>query len=172
MTTDPAAARSPLVVIVDYDPLWPARYREQELAIRSALGDRARLVEHAGSTSVPGLAAKPVIDIVLAVTDPVDEDAYVPDLEAIGYEFRFREPHWWEHRLLRRTDPAVNLHVFAAGCEEVGRMLAFRDRLRTDPADRELYERAKRELAKRDWAVVQDYADAKTDVVTDILTRA
>jgi len=165
-------SNEPIVVIFDYDPRWPALYEEQERVIRGALGERARVVEHAGSTSVPGLAAKPIIDIVLAVPDSVDEAAYVPDLEAAGYEFRFREPDWYEHRFLRRTDPKVNLHVFTEGCEEIDTMLAFRDWLRADEADRGLYERTKRELAERDWAVVQDYADAKTDIVHEIVARA
>jgi GrpB-like predicted nucleotidyltransferase (UPF0157 family) len=161
----------PVVVIVDYDPQWPLWYQSQELRIRAALGDRVRLIEHAGSTSVPGLAAKPLIDIVLAVPDSADEPAYAPDLESLGYELRIREPDWYEHRLFRHSDPAVNLHVFPAGCEEIGRMLAFRDRLRTNAADRDLYERTKRDLAARDWNTIQDYADAKTAVVTQILTH-
>ena len=133
---------------------------------------RALLVEHAGSTSVPHLAAKPIIDIVLAVPDSPDEDDYVPALEAAGYRLRIREPDWFEHRLLKKADPSANLHVFSAGCEEIDRMLAFRDQLRTNEADRELYERTKRELAARKWAYVQDYADAKTEVVEEIVARA
>lgn len=159
------------MVIYEYDPRWPLQYQEQERRIRSALGDRALLVEHCGSTSVPGLAAKPILDIVLAVADTVDEDAYVPDLEAVGYELTIREPDWFEHRLFKGTDPKVNLHVFSAGCEEIGRMLGFRDHLRADVSDRELYERTKRELATHDWPTVQHYADAKTTIVTRILSR-
>ena len=74
--------------------------------------------------------------------------------------------------MLKKADPSVNLHVFSAGCEEIDRMLAFRDHLRTNEADRELYERTKRELASRHWAYVQDYADAKSEVVEEIITRA
>jgi GrpB-like predicted nucleotidyltransferase (UPF0157 family) len=128
-------------------------------------------IDHVGSTSVPGLAAKPLIDINLVVPDTTDEDAYVPKLEAIGYELRVREPDWYEHRMLRGHDPPVNLHVFPPNCEEVERMRRFRDHLRTNDADREFYERTKRELAAQEWKYVQNYADAKTTVVKEILGR-
>ena len=150
----------------------PALYEREAARIRSLLGDRVRLLEHAGSTSVPGLAAKPIIDIELAVPDSADEPAYVPDLEAGGYVLRGREPDWFEHRLFKGTDPAVNLHVFTEGSPEIDRTLAFRDRLRTDEDDRRLYEATKRELAARDWVYVQDYADAKDEIVAAILGRA
>ncbi len=159
------------VELEDYDPEWPELYRLEEGKIRSALGERALRVEHAGSTSVPGLAAKPVIDIVLEVADTNDEPAYVPGLEEAGYVLRIREPDWFEHRLLKGIDPSVNLHVFPSGCPEVERMMGFRDHLRGNEADRELYERAKRELAARTWEHVQNYADAKSEVVQAILGR-
>jgi GrpB-like predicted nucleotidyltransferase (UPF0157 family) len=160
------------VELAEYDPGWPALYRREEGKIRGALGERALLVEHAGSTSVPGLAAKPVIDVVLEVADTTDEAAYVPALEAAGYVLRIREPEWFEHRLLKGDDPSVHLHVFPAGCSEVERMLRFRDHLRADDADRELYERTKRELAGQTWEHVQHYADAKSEVVEQIMGRA
>ena len=133
---------------------------------------KALLVEHAGSTSVPGLAAKPIIDIVLVVADSSDETSYVPELETAGYVLRIREPDWFEHRCFKGPDTNVNLHTFSDGCEEVATMLAFRDRLRADDADRRLYEDAKRELAAREWKYVQNYADAKSEVVQAILARA
>jgi GrpB-like predicted nucleotidyltransferase (UPF0157 family) len=160
------------VVIADYDPVWPRWFERAAEQIRAALGDKVLQLDHVGSTSVPSLAAKPLIDINLVVADTTDEDAYVPSLEAIGYELRVREPDWFEHRLLRGYDPPVNLHVFPKGCEEVERMLRFRDRLRTHPEDRELYERTKRELAAQEWKYVQNYADAKSAVVAEILGRA
>ena len=160
------------VVLVEYDPAWPRFFAREEARIRGALGDAALQVEHAGSTSIPGLAAKPIVDIVLVVPDSADEPAYVPALEAAGYVLRIREPDWYEHRALKGTDPRVNLHVFSAGCPEVERMLLFRDHLRRDARDRDLYERTKRELAQRDWKYVQHYADAKSDVVAEILERA
>ena len=161
------------VVLADPDPAWTAAAAELVVEARRALGPVALLLEHVGSTAVPGLPAKPVLDLVLGVEDPADEASYVPSLEGIGYELYVREPEWHEHRLLRRAGPpAVNLHVFAARSTEVERMLAFRDRLRSDPDDRALYARTKQELARRTWAYVQDYADAKSAVVEEILGRA
>jgi GrpB-like predicted nucleotidyltransferase (UPF0157 family) len=159
------------VRLAEHDPSWAARYAELAGAVREALGERVLLLEHCGSTSVPGLAAKPVIDMLLLVADPADEAAYVPDLEAAGFPFRLREPEWHEHRLFRRVDPRANLHVFGPGSPEAERMLLFRDRLRDHPEERDAYERAKRELAEQTWEQVQDYADAKSDVVEGIIAR-
>jgi GrpB-like predicted nucleotidyltransferase (UPF0157 family) len=160
------------IEIREYDPEWPRLYAREEARIRSVLGDRVVRVEHAGSTSVPGLPAKPIVDIVLEVPDSSDESTYAPDLEAAGYELRIREPDWFEHRVFKGPDTDVNLHVFTAGCEEVDRMLRFRDWLRANEADRELYLNAKRDLAARDWSYVQQYADAKSAVVQEIMGRA
>src|SRR5919204_1468085 len=159
------------IVIADYDPEWPHWFESAAERIRAALGDKVLELEHVGSTSVPGLPAKPLIDVNLVVADTTDEAAYVPPLEAIGYVLRWREPDWFEHRMLRGSDPPVNLHVFNPGCEEVEKMRRFRDHLRTNDADRELYERTKRELAAQEWKYVQNYADAKSAVVQDILSR-
>jgi GrpB-like predicted nucleotidyltransferase (UPF0157 family) len=156
----------------DYDPRWPERYAEHAARVRVALGRRAVRIEHVGSTSVPGLVAKPIIDIVLEVADSGEEAAYVRDLEACGYVLRIREPEWFEHRLFKTADQDVNLHVFPAGCSETERMVRFRDWLRSNAADRELYVKAKRELAAHDWKYMQQYADAKTDVIEQIMTRA
>lgn len=160
------------ILLAEYDPDWPRLYQRDEEQIRAALGNRALEIEHVGSTSVPGLAAKPVIDIVLVVADSANESAYVPDLEAAGYGLRIREPDWFEHRLLKGPDTNVNLHVFSRACSEVRVILSFRDWLRANDADRELYERAKRDLAAQDWKYVQNYADAKTAVVVEINERA
>ena len=159
------------IVVADYDPQWPQWFEQAAERIRGALGDTVLLLEHVGSTSVPGLPAKPLIDINLVVADTTDEVAYVPRLEEIGYVLRIREPDWFEHRLLRGYDPPVNLHVFPPDCEEVERMRSFRDHLRTNEADRTLYERTKRELAAKEWKYVQNYADAKSEIVRDILSR-
>ncbi len=160
------------IVIADYDPIWPHWYESAAFRIRAALGDKVLQLDHVGSTSVRGLPAKPLIDINMAVADTTDEDAYVPPLEAIGYELRVREPDWHEHRLLRGFDPPVNLHVFNPGCEELDRTVHFRDWLRTHEDDRELYARTKRELADKRWKYVQNYADAKSEVIQEILARA
>lgn len=140
--------------------------------IRSVLGDRLLRIEHVGSTSVPELAAKPRLDLLLVVASSADEAAYVPALEAAGYVLRIREPQWHEHRLLTGLDTDVNLHVFSPGCPEIERMLRFRNWLRENKPDRDLYACTKRELARRDWKYTQEYADAKTAVVEEILARA
>ena len=160
------------VHLAEPDPGWPVTGARLVRQVRDALGPLAVVVAHAGSTSVPGLAAKPVIDLVLGVPDPTDEATYVPALEDLGFALRIREPEWREHRLLRHTEPDANLHVFASGDDEIGRMLAFRDHLRRDARDRATYEQTKRELAARTWGHVQDYADAKSDVVADVMSRA
>ncbi|MFQ6395859.1 GrpB family protein [Nocardia sp. KC 131] len=167
------------VIVEDYNPEWPTWYSQGEAALRAALGTLALRIEHTGSTSVPGLAAKPIIDILLVIPDTADEATYIPALEAIGYTLRIREPDWYQHRcLIRRTELgapwSVNLHVFSPepGAPEIERILAFRDWLRTHDGDRTYYERIKRELAQQDWNFVQHYANAKSDVVEEILSRA
>ncbi len=160
------------ILIVEYDPQWPELFAREAGGIRSALGDRALRIEHVGSTSVPGLAAKPVIDLLLAVADSAQEEAYAPLLEAAGYGLQIREPGWNEHRLFKGPDTDINLHVFSSTCPEIERMLLFRDWLRGHAADRDLYARAKRALARKEWREVQEYADAKTEVVAEIMGRA
>ena len=160
------------VLVVDYDPEWPRLFQREAGRVQTALGDQVVSIEHVGSTSVPGLAAKPRIDMLLVVADSADESAYVPALEAAGYVLHIREPDWYEHRMFNGPDIAVNLHVLSLGCPEIERMLLFRDWLRDNSSDRQLYERTKRELARRDWKYVQNYADAKTAVVEEILARA
>ncbi len=160
------------VTLVEYDPTWKVVFEDLAIRIDGALGADIIALHHAGSTSVPGLAAKPVIDLVLEVADSAAEDAYVPALEAAGFTFAHREPDWFEHRLLKFAAPKANLHVFSAQCPETARMIAFRDHLRRDATDRALYESTKRALAAQTWQVVQDYADAKSEVVAEIMSRA
>lgn len=116
--------------------------------------------------------AKPIIDILLGVPDSSDESTYVPRLERAGYVLRIREPSWFEHRLFKGRDTDINLHVFSDRCTEIQRMLLFRDWLRANTTDRELYQRVKQELAQRTWKYTQNYADAKTAVVDEIITHA
>lgn len=164
------------VVIEDYNPAWPTWFAADRTLITDAIGDIALSVEHTGSTSVPGLPAKPIIDILLQVSDSADESTYVPRLEAVGFTLRIREPEEMEHRVLyRRGAPHdVNLHVYspvhAAG--EIARILAFRDWLRTHDDDRDRYAATKRELSKKDWKFVQNYADAKTAIIEEIIAKA
>ena len=177
MTSGPEFVRPPRVHrgpihLAPADPAWPRQYAEVEARIIQALGPVAVVVEHVGSTSVPGLDAKPFLDVLLLVPDPAEESAYVPQLEAAGFLLHVREPDWHQHRFFRAHDPEVQVHVFAVGSDEAERMLAFRDHLRTDDADRALYLATKRRLATQSWTRIQDYADAKSDVVEEILARA
>jgi GrpB-like predicted nucleotidyltransferase (UPF0157 family) len=165
------------VVVADYDPRWPRWFEEEADKIRTALGSGAVGIEHVGSTSVPGLPAKPIIDISLVVADSSQEDAFLPALEAAGHWLRVREPEWHEHRCLysrvgKGQSRDVNLHVFTVGCAEDERCRVFRDWLRTHPDDLALYRDTKRELSRTDWKFVQDYADAKTPVIAGIMARA
>jgi GrpB-like predicted nucleotidyltransferase (UPF0157 family) len=159
---------------VEYDEAWPGLFAREEFRIRSILGERVVRLEHTGSTSVPGLAAKPVIDITMTVADVLDEPAYAPDLETAGYRLviREQEPEWYDHRVFKGPDTNINLHVFSAGSVELERMVGFRDWLRTHDDDRALYEATKRDLVKREWKYVQNYADAKGEVVEAIAARA
>lgn len=158
--------------IVDCDPHWPEIFRRESDRIKGALGSRALRIEHTGSTSVPGLAAKPVVDMLLVVADSADEDSYVPDLEGIGYVLRIREPGWHQHRMFKGNGPETNLHVFSSGCPEISHILLFRDWLRSNAADRDLYARTKAELSEKEWKYFQNYADAKSTVIEEILERA
>src|ERR1700722_955356 len=160
------------IELMDYDAQWPALFIREANRVRATLGERVLMLEHVGSTSVPGLAAKPIIDMILAVADSADETAYVPAMESAGYVLHIREPEWHQHRLFKGPDTNINLHVYSFGCPEMDKMLMFRDWLRSNDADRELYERTKRELANQTWKYVQNYADAKTSVVDEIVIRA
>jgi GrpB-like predicted nucleotidyltransferase (UPF0157 family) len=163
------------VVIEDYNPAWPSWFAADRALILSALGDAVLSVEHTGSTSVPGLPAKPIIDILLQVPDSADESSYVPQLEAVGFALRIREPEGMEHRVLyRRGEPHdVNVHVYSPihAAPEITRILAFRNWLRTHDDDRDRYAATKRELSKKDWKFVQNYADAKTEIIEEILAK-
>ena len=158
------------VEIVAYNPCWPARYRALADDIRSALGAAALAIEHVGSTAVPGLAAKDVIDIDLTVADPRTEQAYLPILRDIGYRLTVREPNWHQHRCLRHDDPRVNLHVFGPDCPETIRHRMFRDWLSCHPDDRIRYEQAKRSAVPGDGHVM-DYNARKQPVIREIYDR-
>jgi GrpB-like predicted nucleotidyltransferase (UPF0157 family) len=160
------------IQLMEYSAEWPALFIREAQRVRATLGDRVLMLEHVGSTSVPGLAAKPIIDMILALADSADEPAYVPAMESAGYVLHIREPEWHQHRLFKGPDTKVNLHVYSFGCPEMDKMLMFRDWLRSNDADRELYERTKRGLAKQTWKYTQNYADAKTAVVEEIVARA
>jgi GrpB-like predicted nucleotidyltransferase (UPF0157 family) len=158
------------IVIAEPDPEWPQRYAAHADEIRAALGRQVLDLEHVGSTSVPGLHAKDVIDIDLTVADPSAEDVYLPPLERVGYELTVREPGWHEHRALRLAAPRVNLHVFGPDCPEVIRHRMFRDWLTTHPDDLALYAQAKR-AAVPGGGTVMDYNRRKEAVIREIYDR-
>lgn len=171
----PGCGPEPGIDVVDPDPGWPAAYDGVAARIRAALGWRVLDLQHVGSTSVPGLPAKPVIDIDLIVADPDHEDAYVPALTRAGFELRVREPWWFGHRVLRHDDPRCNLHVFGLDSPEPVKHRIFRDWLRGNDGDRDLYARAKRtaaEAANSAGEHVMQYNARKQDVVREIYQRA
>jgi GrpB-like predicted nucleotidyltransferase (UPF0157 family) len=160
------------IKIVDYNPDWPNTFLKHSRTIAAAIGGSLLRIEHIGSTSVPRLAAKPIIDILVVVPDSADESAYLPQLEAAGYILRVREPDWNEHRMLRTPEKDVHIHVYSAGCGEIRRNLVFRDRLRNHTGDRRRYEQSKRELAAKEWSDMNAYAEAKAPVIESIIAAA
>lgn len=157
------------ISVVEYDEDWPLRFEHLRGVVEAALGSKALAVEHIGSTSVEGLAAKPVVDMLLTVAGVEHEDAYVPPLEEAGFVLRVREPG---HRMLRTPSRDVHLHVYEPADQAVVDYLDLRDWLRESTADRALYAATKRDLAQQAWFDMNDYADAKSDVIQDILGRA
>ena len=163
---------APNIVVVDYDPTWPERFHQEAERIWTALGGTVRRIEHIGSTSVPDLAAKPIVDILLVVDNSGDETSYAPVLGRAGYVLRVREKDFHEHRMFRTATKDVHVHVYSPDSPEIDRYLLLRDRLRVNKEDRKLYARTKRELAERDWPSMQHYAEAKTEIIEEILVRA
>jgi GrpB-like predicted nucleotidyltransferase (UPF0157 family) len=164
------------IEVAEYDERWPADFDRIAHAIRAALGDRVLELHHVGSTSVPGLPAKPVIDVDLVVADPADEASYIPDLDVAGFVHAIREPWWHEHRLLKRREPECFLHVFGPDCPEVIRHLMFRDWLVEHADDRQLYAEAKRAAAtemnaRPGGGTGMDYNRYKEPVVQAIYER-
>lgn len=159
------------LTLSEYDDHWPAIYLEHRRRISAALEsiDVDIAIEHIGSTSVPGLAAKPIIDIVIAVADITAEENYLGPLLAAGYELRVREPG---HRLVRTPSRDVHVHIYERGASAIDEYLLLRDHLRSNADDRALYEQTKRALMSRRWDDMNDYADAKTDVIAAIKKRA
>lgn len=172
LTVGELKAHNAPITIMEYDPTWPELFEREAKRLGSLLGSKALQIEHVGSTSVPGLCAKPIIDILLVVEDSADESSYIPQLEAAGYILRIREPEWFEHRMFKGPDTDINLHVFSIGASEIDRMLRFRDWLRSNKVDRDKYAQVKQSLAKNNWRHVQHYADAKTSIIKEIMERA
>ncbi len=159
------------VVVAPPDPQWSADFRRIESRIRAVLGDRVLDIEHVGSTSVPDLWAKPLIDVDLTVADSADEAAYVPAMEAAGFLLRAREPEWEEHRMFRGAEPTSNVHVWSPGAVEPRRTAVFRDWMRDHADDRAAYADLKRALATQGFTDVMDYNTAKGGLIYDIYER-
>src|SRR4051794_40658738 len=165
-------SRAPaLVEVVAPDATWAESYAVARGRIRTALGERVLAVAHVGSTAVPGLWAKPTIDIALTVAESADEGAWLPDLEAAGFELLIREPDWEEHRMVRGRAPASNVHVFSSGAREPRRLVMFRDWLRTHPDDRDRYAAVKRDVAARGFTDGMLYNNAKAGFVYDLYEK-
>lgn len=162
------AELSEKIILHEYDPQWKLLFQYEKARIENALCGKEIIVEHVGSTSVPGLCAKPIIDILLLVPNSADETYYVRLLQDAGYVLRIREPEWFEHRMFKGKSLEVNLHVFSIGCKEADRMIDFRDWLIAHEDDSRLYANTKKHLATKDWKYVQEYADAKSEVVKEI----
>ncbi len=171
----PGQAPTTDVAIVPHDPAWTTVYEQLAAELRAVLGAGVLALEHVGSTSIPGLDAKPIIDIDLTVADNNDEPAYVPLLTQQGFTHLLREPWWYGHRLLIRDDPRANLHVWSPDCPEAARHVIFRDWLTSHPDDRLLYVDAKRQAAEQINAVggtTNDYNAHKQAVIREIYARA
>lgn len=160
------------IVLSTYRPEWRAQFDRHKSIVAEALGARALGIEHIGSTAVVGLAAKPIVDMLLIVADSGDEASYLPELQARGYQLRVREPAFEQHRMLRTAERDVHLHVFSEDASEIERYLRFRDRLRNSPQDRQRYQDLKQRLAAQDWADMNAYADAKAELIECILAAA
>lgn len=183
-TTPPPPGASPFIAgapeprpieILEYDPAWPLLAAEVIDRLRAALGMRALRIDHVGSTSVPRLPAKPVIDIDVTLADTADEPGWLPLLENAGFTLTIREPWWCGHRLVKADAPDANVHLFGPESPEQWRHTIFRDWLRSDAADRELYARTKREAAGAATAageLVMDYNQRKQQVIREIYGRA
>lgn len=157
------------IQIVEYDGQWPLKFEKHANIIKDALGNVALAVEHIGSTSVVGLAAKPIIDLLLIVKDSSDEHNYLKTLQNVGYQLRVREPDFHEHRMFRTVKKDVHIHVLSQGSSEIDRYLAFRNRLRANEVDRKEYETTKRKLSSVEWKDMNEYATAKTQIVERII---
>lgn len=168
------------IAIVESNPAWPQRFLDTKTRIAAELGSTAVAIFHTGSTSVPGLPAKDIIDIDLVVKDVMDEDSYVEPLERLGFRFLLREPAWHQHRFFvdegdRAGAYPINLHVFGPDCPEVERHRIFREWLSKTPEDLLLYAAVKRECAAAAEIAgesMQEYTVRKDKVVGEILNRA
>jgi len=164
--------RNEPVVVVDYDPIWPRRFVEISTRLAGVLGARAVRIDHVGSTSVPGLAAKPIVDVQISVPDVDDEAAYLSLIKAQGFELRWIEPG---HRYLRPPPDLPRLwqvHVCTVGSDWERVHLLFRDYLRSHPGAAGEYAALKRQLAAEHRRDPIAYNDAKGPWIEGVLRVA
>jgi GrpB-like predicted nucleotidyltransferase (UPF0157 family) len=163
------------IEIVEPNPKWAASFTLIAQRIQAALGSRALVIEHVGSTSIPNLPAKDIIDVDLVVADPTDEESYVQDLEDAGFQFLIREPKWYEHRFFGLDEPYANIHVFGPGAAELTRHRIFKQWLLNHEDDLVRYAEMKRAVAAESRVsneTMDQYCVRKNPIVRDILDRA
>ena len=165
-----------LIVIEDYNPQWPHMYEAEKERIVGATGHLLAGIEHIGSTSVPGLAAKPIVDVMPAVRSEVDLDLTIAPMTALGYDYVTKYEHVIPFRRLfakrrPRHPSAFNVHVVPYACDWWTNDIAFRNYLRAHPEIAGAYEQLKRALAPR-FENVNDYAMAKTEFIKAIKATA
>lgn len=161
--------------VVPADPSWPAQFALVKSRIEAALGSQVTAVDHVGSTSVPDMIAKPVIDIDVTVANIQDESTYALALEDAGFQFILRDPSWNQHRLFYGYEPPANVHVFGPESKELIRHAAMRDWLKEHPEDRKIYADIKIKASKEaieNGEDVNQYNDRKSAVLQEILARA
>jgi GrpB-like predicted nucleotidyltransferase (UPF0157 family) len=160
------------IVMVDYDPVWPEQFQGLGTRLRAALGSLALRIDHIGSTSVPGLAAKPILDVQISVVALELVEAYRPALESVGFHWRADNPERTKRYFREAVGPRIHIHVRAAGSWGKQFALLMRDYLRTHPDEAGSYAALKRELAERFGADRQAYTDAKDPFIWALMFRA
>lgn len=164
------------VSVVEYRPEWPRVFEDEKKVVEAALGGVAARVEHVGSTAVAGLAAKPVIDIMVGLEDFSTADSLVPKIQALGYEYVQKYEDVMPFRRFFLKDRGGvrthQIHMVGTDTEFWERTLLFRDYLRQNPGVAAAYAALKKELAQREWEHVNDYAGAKTEFIRGVEREA
>ncbi|MDR3503580.1 MAG: bifunctional GrpB family protein/GNAT family N-acetyltransferase [Legionella sp.] len=161
-----------LINVLPYDSHWPEQFTEEAQSIQKALGANCIEIHHIGSTAVPGLAAKPIIDMIPVVLDITQVDAMNPLMAALGYEVK-GESGMLFRRFFQKgdTQPSFNVHVFEQGSSEIERHVKFRDWMRAHPEDRDAYAQLKQDLAQLHPDDLSAYCFGKEDFVSRIDKR-
>lgn len=164
------------VTIVEYRPEWTDMFEDEKRVLRNALGELSARIEHVGSTAVSGLAAKPVIDIMIGLDDFSIADKLVPKIEALDYEYikKYEAVMPFRRFFVKETGGVRThqIHMVCVTSEFWERLILFRDYLRRNPETVAEYAAMKKNLAEREWLDVNEYADAKTEFIREIENRA